>query len=393
MKRAWIIALRELRTYLQDKADLAFSLLLPIATFALIYGAFGGQGLFHGTASVVNEDPQGVYSAQLLDDLKAETSLTVETLSRADAEQKLDRSDLKLVLVIPADFSDKLRSGQPAQLIFMQRGNGGQDGQIVASIVRGAVSRLNQDFSVRGQVEQALAGKGVPPQQITVTTWNFLDRERQYPLVGITEVASGSKPNLVNQFLPGIITMYVLFSISISAAAIVEERRKGTLERLLTTRLTIGGLFLGKWLASVSRGFVQTFILLTLSYAVFRIFTPLSFLACLAVALIFAMASSAIGLLIASVARTQDSATWIGVFFTMAMTMLGGTFFTIPTGSVLYTLSKFSLNTYANDAFKALITEGGTVSQVWLELSVMTGVILVGLVLSRYLFKALPQGK
>jgi ABC-type multidrug transport system permease subunit len=105
------------------------------------------------------------------------------------------------------------------------------------------------------------------------------------------------------------------------------------------------------------------------------------------------MASSAIGLLIASVARTQDSATWIGVFFTMAMTMLGGTFFTISAGSVLYTISKFSLNTYANDAFKALITEGGTISQVWLELSVMTGVILVGLVLSRYLFKALPQGK
>ena len=64
MKRAWIIALREVRTYLQDKADLAFSLLLPVATFALIYGAFGGTGLFHGTASVVNEDPGGVYSTR-----------------------------------------------------------------------------------------------------------------------------------------------------------------------------------------------------------------------------------------------------------------------------------------------------------------------------------------
>jgi hypothetical protein len=46
MKRALIIALREVKTYLQDKGDLAFSLLLPVATFALIYGAFGGQGLF-----------------------------------------------------------------------------------------------------------------------------------------------------------------------------------------------------------------------------------------------------------------------------------------------------------------------------------------------------------
>ena len=240
----------------------------------------------------------------------------------------------------------------------MQRGNGGQDGQIVASIIRGAVSRLNEDFSVQGQVENALAGKGISSTQIAITTQNFLDRERQDPLVGITEVPVGSMPNLVNQFLPGIITMYVLFSISLAAATIVEERRKGTLERLLTTRLTIGELFFGKWLASVSRGFVQTLILLTLSYAVFRFFTPLSFVECLAVALAFSMACAALGLLIASVARTQDAATWIGVFFTMAMTMLGGTFFTISKGSVLYALSKISLNTYANDAFKALISGG-----------------------------------
>ena len=109
-------------------------------------------------------------------------------------------------------------------------------------------------------------------------------------------------------------------------------------------------------------------------------------------ALAFSMACGALGLLIASVARTQDAATWIGVFFTMAMTMLGGTFFTISKGSVLYALSKVSLNTYANDAFKTLIS-GGAAGAVWLGLAVMAGVIVVGLVVSRYLFKALPTGK
>ena len=74
-------------TYLQDKADLAFSLLLPIVTFALIYGAFGGSGLFHGTAYIVNEDTNGVYAQQLLDNIKKQDSLTVQMLSRADARE------------------------------------------------------------------------------------------------------------------------------------------------------------------------------------------------------------------------------------------------------------------------------------------------------------------
>ena len=392
MKRALIVALREVRSYLQDKADLAFSLLLPIVTFALIYGAFGGTGLFHGTASMVNEDTNGVHAQRLLDSIKQQDSLTVEMLSRADAEKKLNSSALNIVFFIPADFSAKLNMGQPVELTVMQRGNGGQDGQIVASIISGVVSEMNQQFNAVGQVQQALAGKGIAPAQITMTTMQFLDREHQYPLVGIKEVSVGTKPNTVNDFLPGIITMYVLFAISIGAAALVEERRKGTLERLLTTHLTIGELFFGKFLASVLRGFIQTFILLALSYAVFQIFTPLSFLASLLIALLFATACSAIGLLIASTVRTQDSATWIGVFFTMTMTMLGGTFFTISKGTTLYTFSKLSVNGYANDAFKTLISNGGF-STLGVDIAVMVGVTLVGLILSRMIFKALPQGK
>ena len=152
--------------------------------------------------------------------------------------------------------------------------------------------------------------------------------------------------------------MYVLFAISLSAAAIIDERRKAHWNAYLPPDLTIGELFFGKFLASVFRGFIQTFILLVLSYAVFQIFTPLSFIESLLIALLFATACSGIGLLIASVARTGDAATWVGVFFTMTMTMLGGTFFTISKGTALYTFSKLSVNTYANDAFKTLINNG-----------------------------------
>ena len=77
----------------------------------------------------------------------------------------------------------------------------------------------------------------------------------------------------------------------------------------------------------------------------------------------------------------------------MAMVMLGGTFFEMPSGSVLDTISKISVNTYANDAFRSIIAEGGSLGDVGVELGVLAGVIVVGLVLSRFLFKALPGGK
>jgi len=393
MNRAFIVAIREVRTYLQDRGDLAFSLLLPIILFALMYGAFGGDTLFHGTASVVNEDEGGAYSTILLEQLEAIDSLDVELLSAEDADEKLANSNLLMVIYIPEDFSANLAAGEPTQLIFKQRGNGGDEGQIVASIVRGVAEQMNLEFQVYNQVNSALAGIDIPQESINITVEQYLNQERQSPAVVVNEETVGTTTDPVQIFLPGIVTMFVLFAITISARAIVEERRKGTLERLLTTRLTVGQLFAGKFLSNIARGFVQTFILLALAYIVFHLFTPLTFIQCLVIALVFAAAASALGMVIAAIARSEDGATWIAVFFTMVMVMLGGTFFEIGEGSVLYTLSQFSINTYANSAFKMIIAEGGSLANLALELGVMAGVAMVGLILSRILFKVMPGGK
>ena len=393
MNRAFIVALREVQTYLQDKTDLAFSLLLPIVIFALMYFAFGGDSLFHGTAHVVNEDEGGAYATVFLEQLEEIDVLDVELLAAEDADTKLDNSDLLMVIYIPEDFSANLAAGEPTQLLFKQRGNGGDEGQIVASLVRGVAEQMNQEFKVYNDVNSALAEYDIPQARISLTVENYLDAERASPVIGVNEQTVGSSPDPVNLFLPGVITMFVLFALTLSARAIVEERRKGTLERLLTTRLSVGQLFAGKFLANVSRGFVQTIILLALAYIVFQLFTPLTFIECLVIALVFAAAASGLGMIIAAIARTEDSATWIAVFFTMVMVMLGGTFFEVSEGSVLYTISKFSINTYANDAFKTIISEGGSLANLGMELGILAGVAVVGLGLSRVLFKVMPGGK
>jgi len=392
MKRVFFIAFNEVKLYLQDKGDLAFSLLLPIVTFALIYGAFGGQTLFEATAYVVDED-EGAYSSIFLEQLEAVEGVDVELITTSQADTKLERSDVLLVLHIPDGFSEALTSGERTQLVFRQRGNAGQEGQIVANIIRGVAEEMNQEFQVHRQVSDSLQGKGIPEDRIEVVVQEFLDKERRQPVVGVVEETLGGSPDFVNQFLPGIVTMYVLFAIAMAARVIVEERRKGTLERLLTTRLSVGQLFLGKFFASVSRGFVQTLILLGLSYAVFQIFTPLSFLESLVIALIFAGAASAVGLIIASIARSEDGATWIAVVFSVITFMIGGTFFEIAEGTTLYTISRISINSYANDAFNVIIAQGGSLADVGPELGILAGVMVVGLVVSRLIFRVVPGGK
>lgn len=398
MMRSLFIALNEVKLYLQDKGDLAFSLLLPVITFALIYGAFGGQTQFEATAYVVDED-EGVYSAAFIEQLEETEGITVELLTAEKADTRLDRSDITIAAFIPADFSESLLSGGGTALVFKQRGNAGQEGQIIAGIARGIVGDINREFQAREMVSESFRDTGIPQESIDVVVKQFLDEERARPVVTIEPVDplagadQGDEGGFVNQFLPGIVTMYVIFAITISARVIVEERRKGTLERLLTTRLSIGQLFFGKFLAAISRGFVQTVILLGLSYAVFQIFTPLSFLTCLVIALVFAAAGSALGMIIASIARSEEGAVWIAVVFSVITFMFGGTFFEIPEGSGLYIISRFSLNSYGNQAFSTIITEGGSLADVGFEMGILAAVMVAGLIISRFLFKAVPGGK
>jgi ABC-type multidrug transport system permease subunit len=110
------------------------------------------------------------------------------------------------------------------------------------------------------------------------------------------------------------------------------------------------------------------------------------------VALVFSAAAGALGLLIGSASKSPAQASAISAVVTMSMTMLGGTFFTIAAGSTLYLMSRFSLNTYANDAFRAIVSRGQNLAGVSQELEMIVAATLVALIFSRFLFRA-GEGK
>ena len=116
-------------------------------------------------------------------------------------------------------------------------------------------------------------------------------------------------------------------------------------------------------------------------------------MACLVVSLVFAAAAAAIGMIIASVSRTESAANWIAIVLTMFMVMVGNTFFQSAPGSVMDTISKFSINTYANKAYTVLIAEGGVLGETWSQLVVLLGVAVIGLIISRFIFRAVPGSK
>ena len=237
MTRPLYIALLELKLFLNNRAELAFSIALPILLFALMYGALSSDSEVFTPASVVDLDG-GPHARELVRRLDSLAAVDVEERAGADADAALERSAILFAVVIPDGFSEALEAGEPVPLVFRQRGNGGDTGQIVAAIVRGIARDMATDARVRVQVQRALAGSDVPQECISAEAGAQLASLRASPPVAVEVLRSGQDPeaeseaDLFSRLLPGLIVMFVMFSVTLAAQALVEERRIGTLERV-----------------------------------------------------------------------------------------------------------------------------------------------------------------
>ena len=394
MFKPFDIAYVELKRYIADRLSLAFGILLPIVLFALMYGAFGGEETFNATAHVADLD-RGAMSQALIERLEQVDGLDVKLYTEQEISDALDDSSVVYAAIIPSDFTENLEAGKPTGITFRRRGSGGDEGQIVASIIRGVAQDIASESLVRAIVNEAARGADVPRSEID----RAVDEAKRItaaapPVTVRTEAIGGEEDNFaVNRVMPGILVMILLLAVMLSAQALVEERRNGTLERLLTTQLTSNQLFLGKFFAGITRTMFQAIVLLALAFVVLRPGGLDAFVLTLAVALLLAAAVSAIGLVISAVARTPDQASWAAVSITMFMTVFGGTFFELVPGSALEMLSRFTLNRYAIDAIGGVVDGSETLAAQGTELAVMGGVAVVGLVAARLLFRSAGGGR
>ncbi len=385
MLRPLLIAWVELKRFAVDRGAVALSIALPIALFALMYSVFGRGASFSATASVVDLDG-GPAAAGLLDRVSAVDGVTVEMLTEAEADRALDRSYVLTAVFIPAGFSERLGAGEPASVLFKRRGSGGETGQIVSQIVQGAAQDVAAEFEIRELVRSHLDGSGAPEAQIVATVGALMDEAGAAPAVAVERRSVGEEQDPIDRLIPGVLTMFLMFAATLSAASIIVERKAGTLERLLTTRLSANQLFVGKFLASVGRAMAQALVLLSLAFAALRVGDAAAFAQVAVFSLLIAAAVSSLGLVVAGMARTPEQANWGSAFLTMTMTVFSGTFVSVGETGVLAFLSKLTLNKYAIDGIHGIISGGGLAGQ-GPEAAVLGGIAVVGFIAARVAFR------
>jgi ABC transporter DrrB family efflux protein len=198
-------------------------------------------------------------------------------------------------------------------------------------------------------------------------------------------------PNLrsANFFVPGLIGIILqLVTVFLTAFAIVRERERGTLEQLLVTPVSKGGLIVGKLLPYTAIGFGQTLLVLLVMIFLFQVPVSGSITLLLSLSFLFLIPALGIGILISTFAKNQGEALQLSLMTMLPSILLSG--FIFPRDSMplaIYLLGMFIPATYYLEILRGIILRGAGIAALWDEALVLAAFGVFFMLLSALRFK------
>ncbi len=376
--------------------------------------AGGETSAFSGDCPLVESEPSatgGEEAASVsLDSLFNAVALTDVDAARAAVE----RGEYAALIVIPADFSARLSPEinfagtadsepvAPTSVEVYANEGAPVSASIVRSVVEGFVDRLvGGNIAISASINALIATNplaaltlNMDSEATAVFSCAFSDAlatitiDRQ-ALAAETGADAGPNFTTTTLILVQVGTaqaaFFALFTGQFGVLGIIEERKSGTLQRMVTSPTPRAAILAGNLLGTfVTVVFQISLLLLSLTLIASLIEGELALifgsnlLAIAAMVLVLSLTVSALGVLFAGIARTSEQANGIGSVFNLVTGVLGGTFgFTIGAP-----LSYLSIIYWGRDGFNKLSMGQPDIGLNLLVLALIGAVLyLVGLYL------------
>lgn len=189
--------------------------------------------------------------------------------------------------------------------------------------------------------------------------------------------------------VPGVVALVLLvFTMLLTAIAVVKEKEQGTLEQVIVTPLRPWEFVLSKTLPFVMVGAVQVSLVLAVAVLWFRIPFKGSLLVLAVFAILMIMSTLSLGLFISVITRTQKQAMMTAYFIAPVFVMLSG--FIIPLENMpkpSQAIAMLNPITYFLVALRAIFLKGWGMRELWPQALILFLYGMVLLTLSTWLVR------
>ena len=403
MRASWTMLRR-------DRAALALSFAVPIVfftIFALIFGGKGDGGTSKVRVLVVDED-HSARSGRLLEALAAEAALDVRrapptsageppvpAYDRVHAEELVREGEAPVALVVPAGFGAARvhfgpgEEGDRPKLILLADTSDPIAPRLVEGLLQKVAFTGLGDLFLAGGIDSLdrAAGGLTPDQRARLDDLLTRVREQSASAPDGTSASgagmpievevqdllgAGKRHPMVAFYAAGLGVMFLLFTAAGAGGALIEERESGTLDRLLSTRISMTRLLAGKLAYLTTLGLAQLVVMFVWGWALFGLELPGHVVGFLVISVPTALACSAFGLVLAAMCRTRKQLVAMSNLVILSISALGGSMFPrflMP--AFIQKLSLVAFNAWALEGFLKVFWREEPLAALWPEVLVL----------------------
>jgi ABC-2 type transport system permease protein len=362
MRRMAAILGKEFRQIVRDPLSLGMLLALP----ALLLALYGYALSFDvkGVRTVMLDEDGTPESRRLLDGLFQNPYFErVGTLvARGEADRWLARGRAKVALVVPHGYAARLARGEEAVIQALVDGSDATTGNVVVGYLDALAERARARLAIERSGARA-AGEGEGPAVTLEPRIRF-------------------NPDLVSaRFLvPGLMALLLMLSAVVAASlSIVREKERGTLEQLEVSAVTPLELLAGKTLPYVGICLLTMALVLALGWLLFGVEVRGSFGVLAVTTFCFLFAALGMGLLISSLAHSQQEAFQVAMLSSLLPSIaLSG--FIFPIAAMpwpIQALTCLLAPRHFVSALRKVVLKGATLGEVWVELAALVALGLI----------------
>ena len=371
MRRFRALIKKEITHMIRDPRTLIFIFIMPILQLVLL--GYANTTDIKNVSTVIFNQDNSPASRDLLDSFKSTGyfSFNYSVGSQAQVDNLIGGGQAKVGIVIPPNYGANLGSGQRSQALVLIDGSD----PTVASAALSAAELAGQAHGVSIKTQQlslqgASIGGGANPVDVRTNILYNPDLLGAYSIV------------------PGLIAL-ILFqtATSLTALAIVRERERGTMEQLIVTPIRSWELILAKITPYILVSFADTLLILVLGTLIFGVPIRGSIILLFAMTGLYLLPTLGYGLVISTIARTQQQAQLMVMPLMLPAMMLSGYIFPIASLPIaLQYVGALLPTTYFIYIMRAIVIKGVGISLILpqiLALSVFS-VALLGLAMWRF---------
>jgi ABC-2 type transport system permease protein len=383
------IAVNELRRVARDRTALFFAFALPVVIIVIIGSTFSDEDAL--AVGVLDRD-RSEQSDALVDALDTTDSINVDRYDSLDTLRRDIRTGTVAAgVVVPAGFGSDIGAGETVTVDLVADPTSG-----AAAAVQTTVRASVADEAGRTAAARFASDHGAGSYDEAAATADRLAPD--LPAASVRTEALGDDDGTdVGQFgfdytAPANLVLFVFVNTLVVGAILASDRQHGITRRLMATPHGTGTILAGLGAAKLLFALAQSALIVVIGAVVFGVDWGDPVGALLLIAL-FAIVATAVGLLVGSIVSDADQAQSVGAPIAIAMGMLGGCMWPLEiVPRAMRVLGHVTPHAWAMDAWIKLVFDGDGLGAILPQLAVLAGfAALLGVSAARRLRAALTS--